>query len=67
MSHGGGFCGVIAYELKPFVIEPPPEAPWRWAIAVDSNAGRAYLAGVGRSQRIENPGRAEHRAGTGSL
>jgi putative sterol carrier protein len=34
---------VIAYELEPFAIEPPPEAPWRWAIEVDSRAGRARL------------------------
>jgi tetratricopeptide (TPR) repeat protein len=42
-AHAGGFCGVIAYELEPFAIEPPPEAPWRWAIEVDSNAGRARV------------------------
>jgi hypothetical protein len=34
---------VIAYELEPFAIEPPPEAPWRWAIQVDSLAGHANL------------------------
>lgn len=34
---------MIAYELEPFAIEPPPEAPWRWAIEVDSRAGRARL------------------------
>jgi putative sterol carrier protein len=34
---------VIAYELEPFAIEPPPEAPWRWAIEVDSVGGRARL------------------------
>ena len=39
----GGFCGVIAYELEPFAIDPPPDAPWRWAIEVDSGAGRARL------------------------
>jgi SCP-2 sterol transfer family len=38
-----GFRGVIAYELEPFAIEAPPEAPWRWAIQVDSRAGRARL------------------------
>jgi class 3 adenylate cyclase len=42
-SQAGGFRGVIAYELEPFAIEPPPEAPWRWAIEVDSHAGRARL------------------------
>jgi hypothetical protein len=42
-AHSGGFCGVIAYELEPFAIEPPPDAPWRWAIEVDSRAGHARL------------------------
>jgi hypothetical protein len=42
-AHSGGFCGVIAYELEPFSIESPPDAPWRWAIEVDSKAGRARL------------------------
>ena len=34
---------MIAYELEPYAIEAPPEAPWRWAIEVDSKAGRARL------------------------
>jgi hypothetical protein len=38
-AHSGGFCGIIAYELEPYAIE----APWRWAIEVDSKAGRAGL------------------------
>ena len=42
-AHSGGFCGVIAYELEPFAIEPPADAPWRWAIEVDSAGGRARL------------------------
>jgi class 3 adenylate cyclase len=42
-AHSGGFHGVIAYELEPYAIEAPPEAPWRWAIEVDSKAGRARL------------------------
>jgi len=42
-AYSGGFSGVIAYELEPYVIEAPAEAPWRWAIEVDSNAGRARL------------------------
>jgi eukaryotic-like serine/threonine-protein kinase len=42
-AHSGGFDGAIAYELEPFAIEPPPDAPWRWAIEVDSRAGRARL------------------------
>jgi class 3 adenylate cyclase len=39
----GGFAGVIAYELEPFAIPPPPDAPWRWALAVDSTGGHARL------------------------
>jgi hypothetical protein len=42
-AQAGGFNGVIAYELEPFAIEAPPEAPWRWALEVDSAAGRARL------------------------
>ena len=42
-SHAAGFSGTIAYELEPFAIAPPPDAPWRWAIEVDSRAGRARL------------------------
>lgn len=42
-SQANGFSGVIAYELEPFAIEPPADAPWRWAIEVDSAAGRARL------------------------
>ena len=42
-AHAGGFRGVIAYELEPFAIQAPPDAPWRWAIEVDSSAGRARL------------------------
>jgi|HubBroStandDraft_6_1064221.scaffolds.fasta_scaffold03604_3 class 3 adenylate cyclase len=42
-AHAGGFQGAIAYELEPFAIEPPPDAPWRWAIEVDSRAGHARL------------------------
>jgi hypothetical protein len=38
-----GFSGVIAYELEPYAIEPPPDSPWRWAIEVDSDTGRARL------------------------
>jgi tetratricopeptide (TPR) repeat protein len=38
-----GFSGVVAYELEPFAIEPPPDSPWRWALEVDSRAGRARL------------------------
>lgn len=42
-ARSGGFCGVIAYELEPYAIAPPPEAPWRWAIEVNSKAGHAWL------------------------
>jgi eukaryotic-like serine/threonine-protein kinase len=42
-AQAGGFCGVIAYELEPFAIELPPDAPWRWAIEVDSGTGHARL------------------------
>lgn len=42
-SQANGFSGVIAYELEPFSMEPPPDAPWRWAVQVDSRAGRARL------------------------
>lgn len=42
-AHAGGFAGVVAYEIEPFAIEPPADAPWRWAIAVDSQAGKARL------------------------
>jgi hypothetical protein len=34
---------VLAYELEPFAMEPPPDAPWRWALQVDSRSGRARL------------------------
>ncbi len=42
-AQAGGFSGTIAYELEPYSIEPPPDAPWRWAVEVDSRAGRARL------------------------
>jgi class 3 adenylate cyclase/ATP/maltotriose-dependent transcriptional regulator MalT len=42
-AQAGGFSGTIAYELEPYAIEPPHDAPWRWAIEVDSKAGRARL------------------------
>jgi class 3 adenylate cyclase/tetratricopeptide (TPR) repeat protein len=42
-AKAAGFSGAIAYELEPFAIEPPPGAPWRWAIEVDSDRGRARL------------------------
>lgn len=39
----GGFSGTIAYELEPIAIEAARGAPWRWAIEVDSERGRARL------------------------
>lgn len=42
-DRAAGFSGIVAYELEPFEIEAPPEAPWRWAIEVDAAAGRARL------------------------
>jgi class 3 adenylate cyclase len=42
-AHARGFHGLIAYELEPYAIQAPPDAPWRWAIAVDSRAGHARL------------------------
>jgi SCP-2 sterol transfer family len=42
-AQAGGFSGIVAYELEPFEVEAPPEAPWRWAIEVDSATGRARL------------------------
>jgi class 3 adenylate cyclase len=42
-TKAAGFSGTIAYELEPLAIEAPPGAPWRWAIEVDSQQGRARL------------------------
>ncbi len=42
-AEAAGFSGILSYELEPFEVEAPPEAPWRWAIEVDSVAGRARL------------------------
>jgi len=42
-SRAGGFGGVLAYELEPFAMEPPPDSPWRWALQLDSRSGRARL------------------------
>ncbi|HVY78490.1 MAG TPA: AAA family ATPase [Solirubrobacterales bacterium] len=42
-SQAAGFRGTIVYELQPFAIEPPPDAPWRWAIEADAKTGRAQL------------------------
>ena len=33
-----GFEGTIAYELEPYAVAPPPDAPWRWAIRVNSDS-----------------------------
>jgi SCP-2 sterol transfer family protein len=42
-AQANGFKGVVAYELETFAIEPPSDSPWRWAIEVDAEAGRAAL------------------------
>ena len=42
-AQAAGFEGIVAYELEPFAIEPPADAPWRWAMAIDSRAGHAHL------------------------
>jgi class 3 adenylate cyclase/tetratricopeptide (TPR) repeat protein len=42
-AQASGFNGTIVYELEPYAMDPPPDAPWRWAIEVDSVAGRARL------------------------
>lgn len=42
-AHAAGFSGVVAYELEPLAIEPPPDSPWRWAIEVDSQRGKARV------------------------
>ncbi|HEU4701791.1 MAG TPA: hypothetical protein VFS37_04850, partial [Conexibacter sp.] len=39
----GRLHAVIAYELEPRAIEPPLDAPWRWAMELDAPAGRARL------------------------
>ncbi len=42
-ARADGFRGVIAYELEPFAISSPPDAPWRWAVEVDARSGHARL------------------------
>jgi hypothetical protein len=42
-AKAAGFSGTVAFELEPFAIEPPRGAPWRWAIEVASERGRARL------------------------
>jgi hypothetical protein len=39
-GHANGFQGVIAYELEPYAVEAPPDAPWRWAIEVHGSSAR---------------------------
>ncbi len=39
-AHANGFEGVIAYELEPFAVDAPPDAPWRWAIEVQGASAR---------------------------
>jgi hypothetical protein len=33
-AQANGFQGVIAYELEPFSVDAPHDAPWRWAVSV---------------------------------
>jgi hypothetical protein len=42
-AQAAGFEGIVAYELEPLAIAPPADAPWRWAMAIDSRAGHAQL------------------------
>jgi class 3 adenylate cyclase len=42
-SEAGDLHAVVVFELEPFAIEAPPDAPWRWAIELDGPAGRARL------------------------
>ena len=42
-AQAAGLRGVVAYELEPYAIPAPPDAPWRWAIELDAPAGRARL------------------------
>jgi tetratricopeptide (TPR) repeat protein len=42
-AHAAGFQGAIAFELEPLAIETPPDAPWRWAVEVGAETGRARL------------------------
>jgi eukaryotic-like serine/threonine-protein kinase len=42
-SRAGGFSGTIAYELEPGAIDPPSDAPWRWALQVNAERGSARL------------------------
>jgi hypothetical protein len=57
-AHPGGFCGVIAYELEHVASEPPPRAPWQWAIEVESMAG-SRTAGAPQGAPTIHAGRAE--------
>ena len=38
-----GVRGTIVYELEPYAIPAPADAPWRWAIELDADASRARL------------------------
>lgn len=42
-ANAAGFSGTVAYELEPLAIAPPPDSPWRWAIEVDSQRGKARV------------------------
>jgi len=39
----GRLHAVVAYELEPQAIDPPADAPWRWAMELDGPSGHARL------------------------
>jgi hypothetical protein len=40
-NHAQGHHGAtIAYSLEPYAINPPPDAPWRWAITLGERTAR---------------------------
>ncbi len=40
-AKAGGLSGTIAFELEPLTLDEAQSGPWRWAIEVDSERGRA--------------------------
>ena len=64
-AHAAGLRGVVAYELEPFAIEPPPDAPWRWAIEVDSAPGTRDCRARPAGRRSDDPLRSR-RLGEGT-
>ena len=40
-DHARGYHGAtIVYSLEPYAIDPPPDAPWRWAITLGERTAR---------------------------